>query len=189
MDFVLNIDVSLFYFLNSTIANPIFDFIMPIITDQHNWYLIYFALILFLTIKYKQRGLIIVLALLVAVGIADYLSSQVIKEAVGRLRPCRSLQDVHLLVPCGPGKSFPSSHAVNNFSLATVLAYNFKKYSWIFYSVAALIAFSRISVGAHYPLDVIGGAIIGAIIGYLIALVFFKLIFKKLKNKPKINIE
>ncbi|HOV92699.1 MAG TPA: phosphatase PAP2 family protein [Candidatus Kapabacteria bacterium] len=152
---------------------------MPIITKQQNWYIIYLGLILFLIIKYKQKGLIIVLVLLVAVGISDFISSQVIKEAVGRLRPCRSLSNIHLLVPCGAGKSFPSSHAVNNFSLATVLAYNFKKYNWVFYGIAGLIAFSRISVGAHYPFDVIGGAVIGAIIGYLIALLFFKYIFKK----------
>jgi undecaprenyl-diphosphatase len=177
--FLINIDVILFYFLNSTIANPVFDFIMPIITKQQNWYIIYLGLILFLIIKYKQKGLIIVLVLLVAVGISDFISSQVIKEAVGRLRPCRSLSNIHLLVPCGAGKSFPSSHAVNNFSLATVLAYNFKKYNWVFYGIAGLIAFSRISVGAHYPFDVIGGAVIGAIIGYLIALLFFKYIFKK----------
>jgi len=177
--FLINIDIVLFYFLNSTIANPVFDFIMPIITKQQNWYIIYFGLILFLVIKYKQKGLIIVLALLIAVGISDFISSQVIKEAVGRLRPCRTLANIHLLVPCGAGKSFPSSHAVNNFSLATVLAYNFRKYSWIFYSIATLIAFSRISVGAHYPFDVICGALIGAVIGYLIALLFFKYLFKQ----------
>ncbi|MCE5304654.1 phosphatase PAP2 family protein [bacterium] len=178
MDLLLSIDQSLFYFLNVTIANPVFDFLMPIITERNNWFVIYFALIVFLIVKYKQKGLIIVLALLVAVGISDYLTSHIIKEAVGRLRPCWTLQNVHLLVPCGGGKSFPSAHAVNNFSLATVLAYKFKKYQWIFYSVASLIAFSRISVGVHYPLDVIGGALIGAIIGFLIALLFFKVLFK-----------
>jgi undecaprenyl-diphosphatase len=113
--FLINIDVILFYFLNSTIANPVFDFIMPIITKQQNWYIIYLGLILFLIIEYKQKGLIIVLVLLVAVGISDFISSQVIKEAVGRLRPCRSLSNIHLLVPCGAGKSFPSSHACEQF--------------------------------------------------------------------------
>ena len=179
MYFLLNLDTQLFYFFNSTIANPVFDFIMPIITEQNNWYFVYFALILFLIIKYKKKGLIIVLALLVAVGIADYISSNIIKDAVGRLRPCHSLQYVHLLVPCGPGKSFPSSHAVNNFALATVLTYYFKKYAWVFCTIAGIIAFSRISVGAHYPLDVVGGALIGSIIGCGVVMLFAKVIFKK----------
>ena len=179
MDFLLNLDTQLFYFFNSTIANPVFDFIMPIITEQDNWYLIYLAIALFLIIKYKKKGLIILLALLVTVGISDYISSSIIKEAVGRLRPCNSLQYVHLLVPCGPGKSFPSSHAVNNFALATVFTYYFKKYAWVFYTIAGLIAFSRISVGVHYPLDVIGGSLIGAIIGYGIVMLFARVIFKK----------
>jgi undecaprenyl-diphosphatase len=88
------------------------------------------------------------------------------------------------LVGCGPGKSFPSSHATNNFALATILTYYFRKYRYWFYSIAALVAFSRVYVGVHYPIDISAGAILGTSVGLLFTLIATK-IDKKWNLKPE----
>ncbi len=185
MDLILTIDTSLFYFFNHSLANPIFDWLMPFITSQKNWYPIYLLLILFLIIKYKMQGLWIVIAMILAVGLGDFINSHIIKEVVGRLRPCKTLDDVRLLVGCGSGKSFTSSHAVNNFGMAFVLAYYFKKYRWIFYTIAGLVAFSRVYVGVHYPLDVLAGSLLGTGFGYVAIILTDRISSLFIRKKPK----
>lgn len=171
MDLIINFDTRLFYFFNVALANPITDFLMPIITQQNNWYPVYLFLVIFLVIKYKNQGVWIVSTLVLAVALGDYINSSIIKELVGRTRPCATLTDIHLLVSCGPGKSFMSSHAVNNFALAFVLSKHFRKNKWIFYVLATMIAYSRIAVGVHYPLDVICGGLLGVFFGWLSILI------------------
>lgn len=167
MDFITNIDKQFFYFLNVTLANPVTDFLMPILTNQHNWLPIYIALFIFIAIKYKKVGLYILFAIFLSVSLGDYINSSIIKEIVGRLRPCATLTDINLLVSCGPGKSFMSSHSVNNFAMAYVLSFYFKSNKWIFYTLATMVAYSRIAVGVHYPLDVICGALLGTLFGFI----------------------
>lgn len=90
----------------------------------------------------------------------------------GTPRPCHALQNVHLLVSCGSGFSFPSSHAVNNFAGALILAFFFPRNKWWFFGIAAIVAFSRVYVGVHYPFDVIGGAVIGLFCAGCVLLAF-----------------
>ncbi|MGB9701918.1 MAG: phosphatase PAP2 family protein [Candidatus Kapaibacteriota bacterium] len=182
MELFQSIDIYFFKIINISFANPFFDWLMPIITNQHNWNPIYLFLILFLIVKYKKKGVIIVLLLIIAVGLTDLISSHIIKEIFQRLRPCWTQTEIHLLVPCGAGKSFPSSHAANNFALAYILSYFFKQNKWIFYILATLVAYSRVAVGVHYPSDVIGGALLGLFISYSIIHFFNKYFAKKINN-------
>jgi undecaprenyl-diphosphatase len=179
IEFLYSIDVTLFRFINSTLANPVTDKIMPFITDVKNWYLLYiflWFLILFKGGKYRV-GLAIGMILLVA--ISDQLSSTLLKHLFERPRPCKVLENVHLLVGCTDSYSFPSSHAVNNFAAAMFFTYFYKHLKWILFSVASIMALSRIFVGVHYPSDVIGGALIGIAIGYILAITY-EFILKKI---------
>jgi undecaprenyl-diphosphatase len=64
--------------------------------------------------------------------------------------------------------SFPSGHAATSFAAATVIAAAAPRLRIPLYVLAALVAWSRVYVGVHYPLDVIGGAIYGTLLGLLL---------------------
>lgn len=177
VDFFYSIDRTVFYFCNQTIANPAVDAVMPFITDlNQKWYgIVPFALLwLLLFWKGGKKGRTVALLLIPLITMTDQLSSTVIKNIVARPRPCHTvngvtvLQNIRELVPCGSGFSFPSSHAVNSFAAATLLSHFYRRWSRAFYSYAGLMAFSRISVGVHYPSDVVGGAVIGAACALLV---------------------
>ncbi len=162
------IDSTAFRFVNGGLANPVFDVVMPFITDVHNFYIPYALLFILLLWKGKARGRWCALLLALTVLVTDPISSRVIKELVMRVRPCSALDAVRLLVPCGGGKSFPSSHAVNNFAAAVVIGYFYRRaFPWAL-AVAAVIALSRVYVGVHYPGDIIGGAAIGSAMALLV---------------------
>lgn len=180
LDYLINIDIALFYFVNSTLSNSVFDKLMPFITNHNHWILLYILVITTLIWKGGKNGRICVLLLIIVITLSDQISSSLIKEAVGRIRPCHVLNNINLLVPCGGGKSFPSSHAVNNFAAALTLSFFYREFRVIFFSIAALMAFSRVYVGVHYPFDVLAGAALGLIISFGVVL-----LFKRLSQKIK----
>ncbi|MCX7983344.1 MAG: phosphatase PAP2 family protein [Bacteroidetes bacterium] len=168
-------DTKAFYFVNHALQNPIFDILMPIITDFNQYRIVIvgaITLLVWMLIRGKPNVRLAAILLIIAVLISDQLNSFVIKQIFMRPRPCHVLPDVHLLVGCGKGYSFPSSHAVNNFTAAIVLAYCIPRYRWWFWSIATIVLFSRVYVGVHYPLDVIAGGLLGLIIGGSVLLLY-----------------
>ncbi|HVN47976.1 MAG TPA: phosphatase PAP2 family protein [Bacteroidota bacterium] len=164
IDFLYKVDLGLFRFINGTLQNPVFDAFFPFITDLNRIRLVLYAVILILLwmlVHKSKTTRLAALLLILTILIGDQLNSFVIKFILERTRPCHSLVHVHLLVGCGSGYSFPSSHAVNNFAGALILAYFFPRGKWWLFGFASLVAFSRIYVGVHYPSDVAGGAVIG----------------------------
>jgi undecaprenyl-diphosphatase len=175
MEFFWNIDRALFYFCNHGLQNRLFDAVMPVVTDlNQHWYGLWFAALLWLLLLVRggKAGRIAALLLVPTVTFTDQLNSFFLKNLIVRLRPCHTLPDVHLLVGCGGGHSFPSSHAVNTFAAALVLAYFLPRWTWAFFSFAIIVAFSRVYVGVHYPSDVLGGSIIGLLCSGLVILLF-----------------
>jgi undecaprenyl-diphosphatase len=175
LDLLYSLDTTAFHFCNQTIANPVFDAAMPFITDMNqHWYGLVFLGGLWTLLFWKggKKGRTVALLLIPLIAMSDQLSSTVIKNIVARPRPCHTvngmklIQDIRELVPCGSGFSFPSSHAVNNVAAATLLSHFYRRWSWAFFAYAGLMAFSRISVGVHFPSDVLGGAVIGAAISF-----------------------
>ena len=115
--------------------------------------------------------------LIVVVAVGDQVCSQLIKPWVGRIRPCNVLSGVNLLVGCSQSPSFPSSHAVNIFSSCLLLSYFYKKLTIFFLTIAFLVSYSRIYVGVHYPLDVLGGTVLGFMV-FMSILIVYKILDK-----------
>jgi undecaprenyl-diphosphatase len=174
-DFLYSIDLALFRLGNETLANPVGDVLFPFITNPRNFYIPMALAALALAVFGKKRGILVVLLAAAAIAAGDQLSSFVVKPLVGRIRPCTVLEHVRLLVPCGPGKSFPSSHAVNNFAVAFVVSRYYRRAAPYIFAWAALVAYSRVYIGVHYPSDVLGGALLGCCIGWLLVLLFERL--------------
>lgn len=177
MNELLELDKQLFTFINSGLANPVTDLLMPYITEFIVWLPLYILGMIYLLYRFRLKGLYILGILLLAVGLCDLINAQILKEYFARVRPCRALDNVNLLVHCGGGLSFPSNHAVNNFAAATVLSSYFMRKRAVLFFFASLVALSRVFVGVHYLGDITAGAIEGIIIGSLIVLLFKQLKF------------
>ncbi len=147
---------------------------MVFITVPENFGLAAVVAALFLLTTCGNRGRRLVVSLLCGVGVSDPLSSFGIKSLVARPRPCHGIVSDHLLKGCSDSFSFPSSHAVNIFCAATILSRIYPKAMIPAYVFAAMVGYSRVYIGVHYPFDVLGGAVIGIAIGYLVSAVVLK---------------
>jgi len=184
IEILRSIDVRLFYFLNKDIANPVFDKFFPFITDIHSWILVYVIFLVILFIKGGRLGRLAFWGILIVILVSDQFSSNFLKHAIQRIRPCNALENVRLLVPCLSSYSFPSSHAVNNFAAAAFFSRLYPRYKITLYSIASVVALSRPIVGVHYPSDILAGALIGWVIGYLFAILLLK-IYERFFNEDE----
>jgi len=185
-DFLYSIDLSVFHFINDTIANPFFDKFFPYITEVKHWFLVYIIFFLALMIKGGRYGRIAALGAIVVITFSDQFNSGFIKDLFGRIRPCNALADVNIRSYCSGSFSFPSSHAVNNFAIAVFFMRLYPQYKVPLLITASLVALSRPYVGVHYPSDIIAGAVLGCAIGYLfsyLALKINEMIEKRVNNK------
>lgn len=106
--------------------------------------------------------------LVLAIVLALVVSDAVLKPLVNRPRPFVAEPGVVRVVGGIPrGGSFPSSHAAVAFAGAWVLAQYWPAGRLVLWPLAVLIGYSRVYVGAHYPLDVVAGALLGWGIGWL----------------------
>ena len=99
---------------------------------------------------------------------------ETIKALTDRSRPFLAIVTARVIGWRERGRSFPSGHTAQTFFLVTVLTHQFQLGAWAaiaLYAVGILVGFTRMYVGAHYPRDVIGGAVFGSIWGVLAALV------------------
>lgn len=174
VEFLQRIDVEILRLLNLDLASPYMDRFWQTVTRLHKlpavqWLAIP-ALLGLVVYIYRWHALKVIAALALTVAVSDSFCYRVVKRAFDRPRPfqneevsewVRRIGDAH-------GPSFPSNHAANCFAGATVLSWYFRRRRFWFYTLASLVAVSRVALGVHYPSDVLAGAIIGIFVGRLI---------------------
>ena len=179
------IDQQLLLLINRGLSNPFFDFLLPLMRSKYFWSPLYIFLIVYiLKSNNTRKGLWTIAFLLFTFALTDFISASVIKESVQRLRPCNDpeiMGFVRSLVGCGSGYSFVSSHAANHFGIAIFLGAYFQQYRWVGFSFkiwAAVIAFSQVYVGVHYPLDVFFGMLLGIGIAHLTFYLYTRIVLE-----------
>ncbi|QQG44158.1 MAG: phosphatase PAP2 family protein [Candidatus Roizmanbacteria bacterium] len=162
---IANIDRGITAFLyNFFPHNQFFDYIFSFFSFYGSSIIIWFIAALLLVIFAEKKNKKFIIYLAVALLITLFLTNVVFKNVFHRVRP---VQTPNTSISCPKDFSFPSGHASAAFAGAVVLAVFDKKRKYFYYGTAILIAYSRIYLGCHYFLDVLGGSIVGSIVAYL----------------------
>ena len=173
LETLLELDTRLFLFLNN-LHSPTWDTIMWYISDKEFWYPFYGILIFVMIWRYKWNAIATLLFIALLITLSDQISVKGFKEVFERFRPTHNPEIgdmVHTVRGYRGGDfGFVSSHAANTFAMALFTTKLFKNsyYSWFIFIWAAVVSYSRIYLGVHYPLDIFGGALLGIILGILV---------------------
>ena len=172
-------DRFLFREINQAWTNRVLDAIMPVLTDlDRSRVFLGLALpgvLLAWLWRQRARAARVILALGLVVGATDLLCHRALKPLVHRARPERAGVGAVLRAGSHGVYGFPSNHAANMFAGAAFLSPLYPSLSVAFFAGAAVIAYSRVYVGAHFPLDVVGGGLVGMILGFAGAWAFRRL--------------
>jgi membrane-associated phospholipid phosphatase len=181
LDILVQTDTDLLVWIHQQVHSMWLDSFVPLLREKWLWLPLYMFLLGFMLFNYGTRGLIWAIVFVFSVGIADNVSSKLIKNSVERLRPCHNEDVAPMLdmkIPCGGKYSFTSSHAANHFTIAFFIFFTIGRtmrfVRWPFILWAAAVGFAQVYVGVHYPLDIVGGTIVGFLIGGLGAMFFNK---------------
>ena len=187
MEEIILEDKQAMIFLNN-LGSSTFDPFWILVSEKWFWIPLYIIFLYFLYKNFNKKSLFYIL-LFVALGItASDQIANIFKFGFERLRPCHdpSLEGLLREVKCGGKFGFYSAHSSNSFFVATyitiLLGKKIKQLPYFLFVWAAIVAYSRVYLGMHFPGDII----IGAIMGILLAL-FFGTLAKKVIKKSEVT--
>ncbi len=183
MQSIIDIDKSIFFFFNG-MHSPFWDVIMALFTRTEYWLIIYAVLIYYIIKRYKLKAVIILIAVALSIVVADQFSG-IIKDTVQRLRPTHdpTMQGlVHNVLSRGGMYSYFSAHASNTFAVATLLSLILKNrnFNILIFCWAAVVSYTRLYLGVHFPFDILTGILFGMLLGwgmYKVLIFFDKRLF------------
>ncbi len=199
-------DKTLLLFINRQWTNPFLDRLMAIMTNFDVWLPILVLAVVVLLWRGNFQVRTFVIVTLLTLALTDGVFTQFMKKLVNRPRPTQALAEVREVSlqktkpailgvwrpiqvslsepPEGPviGRSFPSGHAINNTVIATLAILFFGRLGSLYVVPAALVSYSRVYCGSHWPSDVIVSIIFG--IGFsLVFASLANLIYQKIASK------
>ena len=187
MEEIILEDKQAMIFLNN-LGSSTFDPFWILVSEKWFWIPLYIIFLYFLYKNFNKKSLFYIL-LFVALGItASDQITNIFKFGFERLRPCHdpSLEGLLREVKCGGKFGFYSAHSSNSFFVATyltiLLGKKIKQLPYFLFVWAAIVAYSRVYLGMHFPGDII----IGAIMGILLA-IFFGILAKKVIRKSEVT--
>jgi len=175
---IKEIDKDLFLLINGW-HSPFWDTVMYWLSDKLIWIPLYLLLIYFLIRYYKKQTIMIMLFVAILMFLSDQSSVLLFKNIFQRPRPCHDPALAFIVHTvngkCGGQFSFVSSHATNHFAIAVFLI-PFLGQKWKYFTPlilfwAAIISYSRVYLGVHYPGDVVAGAMLGTMLGLAVAII------------------
>ncbi|MBD3392815.1 MAG: phosphatase PAP2 family protein [Chitinivibrionales bacterium] len=199
------LDVELFWRINTT-RTPTLDSFFELFTNLGSAWVAVPVIVAVLLLR-MRRGTWVhaIVFMAVAMSLSGIVNSS-IKSLAGRPRPLRyfGMQRTDAIedgadLPPGPGReslmphvvgprwkhrSFPSGHANTAFSSAMVLFMLLGGWWFLAFVIAALVAYSRVYVGVHFPLDTVAGAFVGAFVTHLVFIAYHKWVYPFQKDEP-----
>jgi undecaprenyl-diphosphatase len=170
MQWLQQLDESLFRLINQEWSNPVLDKVMPWFSGNDLFIWLAVAVALTLIWKTGRKGVLCIAMLLVVVLCGDQFICFPLKKAIERDRPYVNIPETVIRKGRGkPNQSMPSSHTANWFAASTVLFLFYGRRAWPILIPAVIVSFSRIYNGAHHPGDVLFSAFLGA--GYAVLFV------------------
>jgi undecaprenyl-diphosphatase len=166
IELIKHLDIQLFLIING-LHSPFFDNLMWVVSVRLTWIPLYLSVLYLFIVYFKKDAIWIILSVILCIVISDQIASGLLKELVKRLRPSHveSLKSVIHLVKGYEGGlyGFASSHAANSagFAIITSLIFKDKFYTVSLLLWTFLVSYSRIYLGVHYPIDILGGVVIG----------------------------
>ncbi len=192
-------DVSLFYLINHA-RSPVLDAVMVRVSDFGLFAPFIGAFIVYRLFKGTNRERIMWIMGVVAVVSSDALCARILKPIVGRMRPYISLDHVFLYksgkwlittpefrAVVKKSLSWPSCHATNIWTAAFFISGWNRSYGVPMFFIAAIVSYSRVYLGVHYPLDCLGGALIGLFWGTLLVMIAKKMINLSILNMRRFS--
>jgi undecaprenyl-diphosphatase len=186
-------DYQLLHLINRDWSHPFLDYWMPAISAVNSWMPLFVIALVVVLWRGRLYGLLYVACLAVALAVGDGVVSRSLKIMVARDRPACSvvgllerdlgkassewkrLFEPLRIVPTRvrPGfrtNSFPSSHTINMFAVATITALFHRRWGVFAYVLAVMVAYSRLYCAAHWPSDVIPSMGLGILIGLVVGI-------------------
>ena len=187
MDELITLDQQLFLFLNQ-MGSKTFDGFWMLMTHKGTNIFLYLFLALLYLQHTSQKSFFMLLIFVGFLVLATDQITNLSKDGFERLRPCHepALKEmVRLVKPsCGGLYGYFSGHASNSFSLAVFFSFIFGvKYTrlpYLLLSIAFLVAYSRIYIGVHYPLDVVSGMAFGSLVGFVFYFIWRRFNYRSL---------
>ena len=170
LNILIELDTAILLFINQTLSNPIFDYIMPMFDNPKNWIPFILIIWIYAFVKDNDNRWKLIVLLPLTILFCDQIGA-FIKDFQLRNRPWFTLgTDIvnYLGKKSGAPFSFPSNHALNISGVAFLFSNIYPYYKKYFWSIAFIIMYSRIYIGVHYPLDVFCGSILGVLITFTI---------------------